>query len=149
MMRSIEEAEDAVQETMIKLWNRREELGKYRSLEAFAITVTKNHCLDRLKSASYKYRADETGREVGKSPAPDKVLEVKEEVNRVMEAIKTLPEQQRIILHLRDVEGYDFPEIEEITGLTSNNVRVNLFRARKRVREIIIKEEQYVFSTNK
>lgn len=145
LMKSTEEAEDSVQETLLKLWTLRKDLEKYRSIEAFAITVTKNSCLDKLKSARHRYHSDETGREVGHFMQPDRVLEVSDEVERLRQAMATLPEQQRLILHLRDVEEQELEEIEVITGLSSSNVRVSLFRARKKMREILVKQDSYEY----
>ena len=58
-------------------------------------------------------------------------------------AIASLPEKQRIAIHLRDVEGYEIEEIAEVTGCDGNSVRMNLSRARKSIRESIINAMNY------
>lgn len=135
-LRKREEAEDAVQEVLIKLWNRRDSLEEYRSLEAFAMTVTKNHCLDKLKAKKTYSLEDQSVYIAEKEEhTPFDELNVADTVKQVESIISELPEQQREIIHLRDVEGMEFSEISEITGLDLNLIRVNLSRARKKVRE--------------
>jgi RNA polymerase sigma-70 factor, ECF subfamily len=135
-----EEARDAVQEVFIKLWNLRTKLDELNSPEAFAMKITKNHCLDRIKARrtvsieqtkSLHYNADEQA-EV------ERDVEVRDDVNYIKQLINQLPEQQRAIIQMRDIEGYEFEEIEEALELTVNTIRVNLSRARKRIREMYL-----------
>jgi RNA polymerase sigma-70 factor (ECF subfamily) len=144
---SSEEAEDAVQEIYLKLWKGRESIGKYRNPEAFAMTMTKNYCLDRLKSgqasnlkivhSNYQH-SDNVQRKV----------EARDEVSILFRIMDTLPEQQRMILQLRDVEQYEFEEIAEMLDLRENTIRVNLSRARKTVREQMLKQYNYGINQN-
>lgn len=139
---STEEAEDAVQEVLLKLWNAKEKISGYKNPEAFAITMTKNYCFDRLKSkqasnmkivhSNYKNH-DNIERDV----------EVKDGVNMVFQIMETLPEQQKTILQLRDVEQFEFSEIAEMLELNETAIRVSLSRARKAVREQLIKQYNY------
>lgn len=145
---SHDEAEDAVQEVFFKLWNNRESISTYRNTEAFAMTMTRNYCLDRLKSKQASnltlvhsnYKNEDSGLE--------KQIEAKDSVGMVFEIMKLLPEQQRIILQLRDVEHYEFAEIAEILNTNETAVRVNLSRARKAVREELIKKYNYGIAKN-
>ncbi len=75
-------------------------------------------------------------------------METNDTYKKIRELIDLLPEQQRMIIHLRDVEGYAFVEISEIMGLTENTIRVNLSRARKKIREEMIKKYSYEFTKN-
>ncbi len=139
------DAEDAVQEVMIKLWDRRHKLGEYRSLEAFAMTVTRNHCLDRIRgrhTVSWEATPGMERQEV-RERSPQEHLELSDHVQKVKEIMLDLPEQQREIIQLRDVEGYEFDEIAEITGMNINLIRVNLSRARKKIRETLINWNDY------
>jgi len=135
-----EDAKDAVQEVFIKLWKRRETLEEYRSLEAFSMRVTRNLCLDRLKAKKPEYIEEKTlhlVRTSGSTPA--ELLERKETDVRVKEIISALPENQRSVIHLRDIEGYEFKEMGEILNMDLNNIRVLLSRARKAVRKDLTK----------
>ena len=148
LLRDPQEAEDIVQEVMIRLWDRRESLAQYRSIEAFAMTITKNLCLDRLKkTGSRKVELNESDvRHAERDPYLQ--MEASDSYRKIKGLIDLLPEQQRMIIHLRDIEGYEYEEIASITGLTENTIRVNLSRARKKVRETMIKQYRYEFTKN-
>ncbi len=139
---STDEAEDAVQEVLLKLWHGRENIKSYKSPEAFAITMTKNYCLDRLKSKQAStlkivhsdYRTSEN---------LERDVEASEGVALVFKIMENLPEQQRIMLQLRDVEQFEFEEIAEMLGKSETAIRVTLSRARKSVRDSLIKKYEY------
>lgn len=140
---STEEAEDATQEVLVKLWNKSESLGAYNSVEAFAMTITKNYCLDQLKSkraGNLKIVHNNfTDREAGLQ----KKVEDLDSLNWVGKIIDRLPEQQRLIVQMRDVEQYEFAEIAKILEMNETAVRVALSRARKTIREFMIKTHSY------
>jgi len=143
---NVQEAEDAVQEVYVKLWGMREKLSGINNVEAFATTITKNHCLDKLK-ARRTVSLDEnmmslTNRESGVEN-PLQLSENQNTVDFVRLIIDNLPEQQKSIIIMRDIEEYSFEEIQEVTGLDLNYIRVNLSRARKQVREELIKVHAY------
>lgn len=143
-----EDAQDIVQDIFLKLWSRKEKLKEYRSIEAFAMTMTRNLCFDRLKSpSSRKQELDETN-EMIEHRTPYQKTETGDALELVRKAMDALPEQQRMVIHMRDVEECDFDEIAEVTGLSLNNVRVNLSRARKKIRDTLIKINNYEFSKN-
>ncbi|NOX46482.1 MAG: sigma-70 family RNA polymerase sigma factor [Chlorobi bacterium] len=143
-----ENAEDIVQETFLRLWSKRDNLKEYKSIEAFAMTITKNLCLDKLKSK--KHKSDElTERNQGTTmDTPYKYTERADTFNKVKEIIDSLPGQQRMIIHLRDVEGYEFEEIADVLEMSVNTIRVNLSRARKKTREKMLKAYNYEFAKN-
>ena len=148
MLKSRVEAEDTVQDVFLKLWSRKEKLNEYRSIEAFAMVMTKNLCLDKLKSPrSNKNEILEPDLKVMKG-TPDKELEMKEKLNHVHRIIEKLPEQQRLIIQLRDIEGYEYNEIADVLEMNLNAVRVNLSRARKKVRDELIKKQDYEYSSD-
>lgn len=145
---SKEAAEDAVQEVMMKLWDRKKKLASYNNLEAFAMTVTKNHCLDQLKlKQNNNLRIVHSNYEDGK-PSLQHEVEVRDDLGSVQQIIETLPEQQKIIIQLRDVEDYDYSEIAEMTGMNETAIRVTLSRARKKIREEILKKHRYGIKSN-
>ena len=144
MLRSVPEAEDALQDVMVKLWDKRQQLDGYRSVEAFAVTITKNLCLDRLKSKKHKNQLDVQEMELDSGfITPYKRVELSDSMKIMTRAFAALPEQQRLLISLRDVEGYSYEEISEQTGLEINNIRVALSRARKKARELYLKIESY------
>jgi RNA polymerase sigma-70 factor (ECF subfamily) len=146
-----QEAEDTLQDAFLKLWSIRSELGRYRSLEALAVTITKNLCLDKLRS--YRHRKKDSGGIEQLGPRsylnnPEALAELNESSRTIYRFVQMLPEQQRLVMHLRDIEQHSYEEIEELTGLTRNNIRVQLSRARKQVREAYIKYQDYEHRKN-
>ncbi len=139
MLHDEQDAEDALQEALLKLWRARDALIGCESAAAFAMTVTKNHCLDRLK---LKKQADtiENHFAIAENDNPHLQLERKNTVQLLHHIIQTLPELQQLIITMKDVEEYEVDEIAEITGTNVEAVRMNLSRARKKVREEYIKQ---------
>ena len=140
---STEEAEDATQEVLLKLWNKNENLSNYNSLEAFAMTMTKNYCLDQLKSkraGNIKLVHDNYD---DREPSLQKKLEDKDSLDWVEKIINQLPEQQRMIIQMRDIEQYEFEEIAEILDMNETAIRVALSRGRKTIREFMLKTHDY------
>ena len=143
---STEEAEDATQELYFKLWKNKSKLSDYNSIEAFAMTMTKNYCFDRLKSkqASNLSLVHSNYKEGGTSL--QKRVELNDTVNLVHKLIERLPEQQKIIIQLRDIEQYEFDEIAEMLDMQPTAIRVSLSRARKTIKEQLIKQHNYGIS---
>jgi RNA polymerase sigma factor (sigma-70 family) len=138
-----EEAEDATQEVYLKMWEMKKELGKYRNMEALMMTITRNHCLDRLKLKKNKAESLDASLHDSHVQTPQKLMEQSELMQRVEKIMQLLPEQQRTLVHLRDVEGYEYDEMQEITGFDPNYIRVNLSRGRKKIREMIQNIQQH------
>ncbi len=143
-----EDAQDIIQEVFIKLWNRKDKLEEYRSVEALAMVTTRNLCLDKLKARKFTIEKIENIQEQVDEDDTEISNEQNEMVRRIHKVIKTLPEAQQTIIHLRDIEGYEFDEIGKILGMNQNAIRVNLSRARKKVRELIVNEKKYEFHRN-
>ena len=140
---STEEAEDATQELLCKLWKSKEKISDYRNVEAFAMTMTKNYCYDRLKSKQASNLTLVHSNYKEKDTSLDKKLEYRDSVNQVHLLIEGLPEQQKIIIQLRDIEQYDFEEICKMVDMKPTAVRVALSRARKTIREELIQKHNY------
>ena len=143
-----EEAEDSVQDALVKLWNRREELKNYSSIEAFAITITKNLCLDRIRSRAYQTERLNDRQVLIAGQDPGEMLETNDFTGFIRRIIDNLPDQQKAIMHMRDIEGLEFEQIAEAMELNINAVRVNLSRARKKVRDTILKIQGYELARN-
>lgn len=142
LLTSSDAAEDATQEVMIKLWNKRSGLNEINNIEAFAMTITKNHCLDQLKlKANQNLRLIHSNYD-NNSANPHEQLEAKQDLNRVEALMKTLPEAQRMVLHLRQIEGYEYDKICEIMDMKPTAVRVTLSRARKNLVERYSKQNK-------
>lgn len=140
---SREEAEDATQELVFKLWKNKEKLKDYKNVEAFAMTMTKNYCYDRLKSKQASNLKLVHSNYKEKETSLDKKIEARDSVSQVHRLIEKLPEQQKIIIQLRDVEQYNFDEISKMVDMKPTAVRVALSRARKTIREELIKKHNY------
>jgi RNA polymerase sigma-70 factor (ECF subfamily) len=140
MLNDENEAQDAVQEVYIKLWNYRNKMESVRNIEAFAMKVTKNWCLDRLKASKPVYVEDyRRNYDFQKEDRNPHDILVNSDVMMTLENIMTkLPEQQKMIIQLRDVEGYEFEEIAEILDISINTIRVNLSRARSKIKDLLI-----------
>lgn len=139
---SPDDAEDAVQEVLLKLWNKRLELEQYRSIEAFAMTMTHNLCMDMWRT---KHTADvslELVKDANACQSPERLLEIKDEIRLMREIIDSLPTLQRTIMRMKDIEEYETEEIASITGCNPEAIRSNLSRARKKVREVYLQTIQ-------
>jgi len=140
---STEEAEDATQEVLVKLWNKNRSLDSYNSVEAFAMTMTKNYCLDQLKSKRAGNLKIVHDNYTDKEPSLEKKVEDSDSLDWVEKIIDQLPEQQRILIQMRDIEQYEFAEIAKITDMNETAIRVALSRARKTIRESMSKTHSY------
>jgi len=140
---STEEAEDATQELFLKLWRNKVQLKNYKNVEAFAMTMTKNYCYDQLKSkrASNLKLVHSNYREKGTSL--ERKVELKDSIEIVHKLIENLSDTQKTIIQLRDIEQYDYDEIAKMLEMKPSAVRVALSRARKTVREQLIKKHNY------
>jgi len=145
---SVEEAEDATQDVLLKLWNLREKLGSYKNPEAFAMTITRNHCLDKLKSKhAQNLKIAHNNYEDHNQKLLNKI-EIRDSVSLVEKFIKTLPVQQQLVIQLRDIEQYEFKEIAEVLDMKETAIRVALSRARKTLKEKLIKAHNYGVTAN-
>ncbi len=136
------EAEDAVQELNLKLWEKRHQLEDIDNVQAFAMRSMRNLCIDMVRQQK---NTDEMQQDIIYD-APDPYLQTEQMdmVSRIRIMIDKLPELQRTIIRLRDVEGLEMNEISEITEVSLNAATVNLSRARQKIREQIMMENQKV-----
>ena len=132
-----EDAEDMVQETLIRLWKSMQEGTQIDNLEAFALTVCRNLCLDymaRREQQNVAFDEELHDRpDATRSPYDDIVRS--EQSARLNALINTLPEKQRTAMQLRDIEGRTYRETADIMQISESDVKVNIFRARRAVRE--------------
>ena len=129
------EAEDIVQDTMIRVWNKRDEWAQFNSIEAFCLTVARNLAIDRSqKSEVQNIELTTETQEMSDGSTPERQLERSEQMDLVRKLINELPEKQRTIIQLRDIEEKSYKEIADVMQLTEDQVKVTLFRARQRIK---------------
>jgi len=145
---STEEAEDATQEVLVKLWKNKDKLQGYSSVEALAMTITKNYCLDQLKSKRASEMRIVHSNYSDRQAGIDKQAEDRDSWGWVEKIIETLPEQQKLILQMREIEQYEYEEIAKIMDMNETAVRVALSRARKTLREQLTKTHSYGITKN-
>lgn len=134
------EAEDAVQHTMMNMWQKKDELNRVENVRAFVIKSLRNDCFSRLKKEKTIERLHG---QIGKMQPLSTEDSNGNMVEIIQEEINKLPEKQRLIIHLRDVEGLDIKEIAGIVDIDEGAVRTNLSRARQKVKMQIIKLRAY------
>lgn len=131
------EAEDIVQETLIKVWNKRGDWGKIDSMEAFCFTICRNMALDSIKRrGSHNESLDTMPTDHADSAvSPSQHTIERDQVRIVRGIVDSLPEKQRSCIQLRDFEGKTYKDIAKILGITEEQVKVNIFRARQTVKQ--------------
>ncbi|MEE4197373.1 MAG: sigma-70 family RNA polymerase sigma factor [Bacteroidales bacterium] len=140
-MKDLDDAKDIVQEIYIKLWNMRQDLDQYHSVEALAMRMTRNLCLDKIKlNKTVPLNGFRKENIEDKHHVYEKKEELELAVKRVKDIIDHLEEPQKTIILLRDIEGYDNQEIAQILNMNVNTIRVNLSRTRKKIRDILLKK---------
>ena len=144
------DAEDVVQETMMKVWNRRGEWQQIESMEAFCLTICRNLSLDKLRRMDRQVLSlEDTPTEAGgydpidhsHSANPEQQAVQRDRLQQVRRIISQLPEKQRSCMQLRDIEGKSYRDIATILGITEQQVKVNIFRARQTVKEKMMSVE--------
>lgn len=142
---SQEEAKDVVQEVFIRVWNGRDQMQEIQNMEAWCMRITRNLSLDKLRANNRKQAQplEDSYHIRNEDLTPHETTELHESMNRVSQLMAALPEKQRQVMHLRDVEGYSYNEICDMLALDMNQVKVNLFRARNAVREKLMQLNAY------
>lgn len=136
-------AEDATQEIMMKLWSQRKEIEKHPNLTGFVFTIARNFCLDILKKKGPELVSTDEQLNNLEAASGQESLEWNELKSIIDKILTELPEQQREIMIMRDIDGMEFLEIAEFTGLKVEHIRVLLSRARKQVATRLKKMEDY------
>ncbi len=141
------EAEDVVQDTMIKVWNRREQWDEIESIEAFCLTICRNLSLDRMRKLENQNQSLEEGEHDSPDHSyasnPEEQAMQRDRVELIRRLISELPEKQRSAMHLREFEGKSYKEIASIMAISEEQVKVNIFRARQAIRQKYIESEKY------
>ena len=144
-----EEAKDVLQDVFLKLWQKRDDLNKVENLEAFAMRMVRNRCLDVIRSRkTFSMELIQKKNLPEEDNSGSNLLEDLDTLYLVKQIICSLPELQRTIIHLRDIEQLEYEEISKATDLNVNSIRVNLSRARKKVRDEMLKIQNYGITEN-
>lgn len=132
------EAEDVVQETMIKVWNRRDNWQQIDNIETFCMTICHNLAVDKTRRAdSQTQTLDDASLFTLHSSlsTPEEQAVQRDRVRLVRQLIDSLPEKQRSCMQLRDIEEKSYRDIAIILGISEEQVKVNIFRARQAIRD--------------
>jgi len=143
---SNDEAEDATQELYFKLWKNKDKIETYDNVEAYAMRMTKNYCLDQLKSKRASNLTLIHSNYKDESSSLQNDIEYKDSANIIKKMMNDLPEKQRMIIQLRDIENYEYHEIGKVLNMEPTAIRVALSRARKTLREKFVKRQNYGIS---
>ncbi len=141
------EAEDIVQETMIKVWNRREQWDNIESIEAFCLIICRNISLDKMRKMENQNQSLSEGEhdapDQSYSSNPEEQAMQQDRMQLIRQLINQLPEKQRSVMQLRDFEGKSYKEIAKVMGISEEQVKVNIFRARQTIRQKYFETEKY------
>lgn len=140
-----EEAEDVVQDTLMKVWNSRDKWQELDSIEAYSLTIARNLSLDRIKRMDNQNGSleEEKVEKTDQAYTPAERMIQKDKLDIVRRIIDELPEKQRSCLQLRDIEGKAYKEIADILGITEDQVKINIFRARQTVKQRFQQFDRY------
>lgn len=133
-------SQDAYQDLMMRLWEKRKQLKTIENRQAFLLTSMRNLCVDWLRKQQPNGEIPDNAEYI--APNPHQLTEQSDTVNAISQMIDLLPEMQRTIIRMKDVEEMEIGEIAEIMSITENAVTVNLSRARKKLREMILTHQQ-------
>ena len=136
------EAEDVVEDVLVKVWEQRHtaEMQRIANLEAYCLTMTRNLALDRAerKEAQHLSLDDIETERADSAPRPDQIMEAADRLQWVRTLFEQLPEKQRTIMQLRDIEEHSYQEVAEIMQISESDVKVTLFRARQTFKQLVL-----------
>jgi len=138
-----DDAKDIVQDVLIKIWDRRNELSKIENIDGWMFTVTRNLCIDRIRARKVHLDINTQVQVEDKQDNPHELSSKSQLLGLMRKLIDEMPEKQKLVIHLRDIEGLSYDEITESCGIPLAQVKVNLHRARLSLKEKIIKSGLY------
>ncbi|MFQ3212758.1 MAG: RNA polymerase sigma-70 factor (ECF subfamily) [Marivirga sp.] len=148
-LKEAQTAEDALQDAMMKIWDKRGEWSEIKNEEAWSMTVVKNICLDRLrKEATHRKHENQMIVVDRDEQDPNRISVWQDQWSLLHKVIKQLNENQRMVFKLRDIEGYSYKEIAVILSLSDAQVKTELFRARKILKACMHKINDYGTTRN-
>ncbi len=138
-----DDAKDIVQDVLIKIWDRRNELSKIENIDGWMFTVTRNLCIDRIRARKVHLDINTQVQVEDKQDNPHEQSSKNQLLGLMRKLIDEMPEKQKLVIHLRDIEGLSYDEIAESCGIPLAQVKVNLHRARLSLKEKILKSGLY------
>lgn len=136
ILESVPDAEDAVQDLYLKLWDAGPALETVRNPKAYCVTLMRNMCLDRLRRADRRKTDGMPETEAGEAPA-DERLDGRERIKRVCRIMEDLPERERMVLRMKVFEDRSYGEIQQSTGIGYLSLRVLLSNARRKIKKVL------------
>jgi len=137
-----DDAEDVVQDVLVKSWRMRDRIVTLDNPPAWLMRMTKHQAIDRLRSARVRgERETEAAAPDRDAQTPYRLAEMNDTLGHIHRLLRRLPENQRAVLHLREVEGMDYREITEATGLSLSQVKTYLHRGRCKIRALLLQEK--------
>lgn len=139
-----EDAEDIVQDALLKIWRNRMSIRMDKNFTAYTLTTIKNTYIDKKLTKQNKAKVVEFDEQL--SFIAQNIYDTDEQVNKteagklISRFIDILPANLRMIIQLRDIEGYSTKETAEILEMDTGTVKVYLSRARKNIRQLLLKE---------
>ena len=143
LLKNDAEVQDALQEIMLKLWKKRQQLLQHEKPDAYVLTVCRNHCLDVLKKKRVLLIEEEDNYKLINLPQPGFNMDAREKLTLVRQVIENLPAKYREVIQYREIDGFDFEEIKVMTGYEVPHLRVMLSRTRLKIKEEIRKIYDY------
>lgn len=145
MLLNDDEAKDVVQECLIRVWEKRETMARIANIEAWCMTLTRNLCVDKLRFDKNKRKMtlQDAFWIVESKDNPYQATENNNLMELIERFINELPDKHKMAVHLRDIEGYSYREIAAIMNIDEGQVKINLFRGRKTLKERLIKSLAY------
>jgi len=134
-------AEDAVQDTFMKMWLMKNKLNTYENFDALAFRILRNLCIDYYRKKKIIKVDIEIFRDIilSKDFTAQGSIELEENMKEMEEAISKLPNQQQMIFYMRNIEGWEIKDIAKTLNMNENTVSSNLSRARKGIRKLLKK----------
>ncbi|WP_170110473.1 RNA polymerase sigma factor [Flavilitoribacter nigricans] len=144
------EAEDVVQDVLSRLWRTRKNWDQIDNLEAWSMRITRNMALDHLRSRRYRRTEGVDGltQVSSETVSPLEQVEQQDAMSHIQQLMQELPENQRMVLHLREIEQMSYQEIADLLDMPMTQVKTNLFRGRNKLKTALLKRESYGISTN-
>ncbi|SNT36274.1 RNA polymerase sigma-70 factor, ECF subfamily [Ekhidna lutea] len=142
IVREPETAKDIVQDCLTKIWSIRKDLDKVEKVNAWAFRIVRNRCIEILRRNRYADLDEKVVNMRHSDPVEEQAI-TNDFMSLMRKVLKELPVKQQEVFHLREVEDMSYQDIAETCGLTESDVKVNIHRARKKVKEAMQKIDAY------
>ncbi len=153
MFNNEEDAKDMTQEIFVKLYKNLDKFDENAKFSTWIYRIAVNACIDEIRkrkgkeTVSINEMIELDDGEVDKQfaadePTPENKVICKEDIKHLKEAIESLPENHKVLIILRDIQGYSYEEIADITESNLGTVKSRISRARNHLKNIIMKKSE-------